>query len=98
VPIRILRARSAAAYLFLWETAGSLDLSGGHFLAAKKPAVAARKIGAKGLAFGLPQDFRIELMFGSCAVRASLLKCLGPLEFLEARRRVAAKDRRGHRS
>jgi hypothetical protein len=46
VPITILRARSAATYLSLAETAGSRDLSGRHFLAAKKPAVAARKIGA----------------------------------------------------
>jgi hypothetical protein len=31
---------------FSFGNAGRRDLSGGHFLAAKKPAVAARKIGA----------------------------------------------------
>jgi len=55
---------------FLLETAGNGDLAGRHFLAAKKPAVAARKIGAKAVAFGLPQDSRAELMFEPCETRA----------------------------
>jgi hypothetical protein len=34
---------------FVSETAGSRDLSGHHFLAAKKPAVAASKIARRSL-------------------------------------------------
>jgi hypothetical protein len=71
-------ARAIGSHVpLLSETAGSRDLAGSHFLAAKKPAVAARKIGQKDVAFGLPQDSRIALMFEPCAARVSCLSTLG---------------------
>jgi hypothetical protein len=49
VPITISRARSAIAYLLFRKTAGSRDLSGSHFHAAKKPALALSKIARRSL-------------------------------------------------
>jgi hypothetical protein len=66
---------------FLWKNCGGRALATSHFLAAKKPAVAATKICAEGVAFSLPQDSKAELMFEPCETRASCASASPRLDF-----------------
>jgi hypothetical protein len=75
------------------EAETSAEAIGRHDCAAKNPDPAARKNRAKRVAFGLPQDSHMQLMFEACVNRGSEISAFRGVGF-HLERRVAGPAHR----